>query len=146
MPQTIQNALKNARFYTDEHHYTCIQLPSSAITAAAGIVAEIGEPFCCLIADKDEVTLLLPTSAVSDFAQRMPGYYASNINYRLITIDVMLEPDLVGFMAVVSRALADQNISILAYAAFSRDHIFVDESQLDQALAALEALKAKINA
>ena len=50
------------------------------------------------------------------------------IDYRLITFDdVVLDPNLVGFMAEITKVLASNgnNISVLTYAAYSTDHIFV---------------------
>ena len=143
MTQTVDAALAAATLYTDQQDYTLLKLPLPAITAAAGIIAEIGEPFCTLIADKDEVTLVIPAEAFADFQQRLPGHTASPQAYRLITLDVVLEPDLVGFMAHISQALAAVGISILPLAAFTRDHLLVPAEKLNLALQTLESLKAK---
>lgn len=141
MPQTIKDALKNATFTTDGDTYRLIKLPQKAITVAAGIIAEIGEPFCVLIADKSEVTLLIPDEAVTDFAHRMIGYEQGE-TYKLITVEATLEPDLIGFMAVISKTLADANVGVFPYAAYTTDHIAVPEAQINSALDALEQLKA----
>jgi hypothetical protein len=61
----------------------------------------------------------------------------------VITFDIALEMSLVGFMARISQALADANVSILTFAAFTRDHILVPIDQFDIALAALEKLKSR---
>lgn len=141
MPQTVETALAEATLYSDKQDYALVKLPPAAITAAAGVVAEIGEPFCALLADKDEVSLLIPAQALADFANRLPGHTAEANAYRLITLDVVLEPDLTGFFARVSQALADAGVSILALSAFSRDHLFVPKVQFDAAFAALQSLK-----
>lgn len=143
MAQTVSQALKAASFCSDGHPYAFAKLPPAAIMAAAGIVAEIGEPFCALLADKDEVTLMIPAEAWDDFAKRLPGHTLSSQRYRLITIDAALEPDLIGFMAHISRALADAGVSILPFAAYTRDHLFVAEDNFDLAIATLEKLKMK---
>jgi hypothetical protein len=140
MSQTIADALQGATFYTDGETYRLVKLPTAAITAAAGIIAEVGQPFCGLIADKDEVTLIIPDDAVNDFASRMPGHVVGK-RYALLTIDNELEPDLIGFMAVISKALADNNVGVFPYAAYTRDHILVPQDQLDTAIAALEQLR-----
>jgi hypothetical protein len=141
MPQTVTEVLQKAIFYTDDQNYSLIKLPPGAIMAAAGVVAEIGEPFCALIIDKDEVTLLIPADGWHDFQHRLPGAIVNPISYRLITLDVLLEPDLVGLLAHISRALAEQHISLLSFGAFSRDHFFVAENQLGLALSTLQSLK-----
>jgi uncharacterized protein len=143
MPQTVQQALNAASFYSDSQPYAFVRLPAAAIMAAAGVVAEISEPFCALLVDKDEVTLMIPAEAWDDFAKRLPGSTLSPQRYRLITIDVALDPDLIGFMAHVIRALADAGISILPLAAYTRDHLFVTEENFELAIATLEKLKSK---
>lgn len=142
MPQTVQDALAAATFVTDNERYRLLKLHPRAITAAAGVVAEIGQPFCALIVDRDEVTLMIPDEALTDFAERLHGHEPGAV-YRLITVDAELQPDLIGFMAVLSRALADANVGVFPYAAYTRDHIMVPEAQLDTALAALNQLKAE---
>jgi hypothetical protein len=141
MPQTVKQALSEATFYSDGQPYTFARLPPAAIMAAAGVVAEIGEPFCALLVDKDEVTLMIPAEAWDDFSRRLPGHTLASQHYRLITIDVPLDPNLVGFMAYISQALADAGISILPFAAYTRDHLFVAEEHFNGAIAALEKLK-----
>lgn len=143
MPQTVQQVMQHARFYSDNQPYRLIGLPAGAIMAAAGVVAEIGEPFCGMVVDKDEVTLLIPQEAWEDFHHRLPGAVPNVTPYRLITVDVPLEPDLVGFLAHVSAALANASIPILTFAAYSRDHFFVPENQFDLALSVFETLKSQ---
>jgi hypothetical protein len=140
MPQTVEQALKAAQLYSDNIEYRLIHLPPNAITAAAGVIAEIGEPFAALIVDKDEVTLVIPAEAVEVFARRLRDHRLSDSTYRLITFDLELEPTLTGFIARIATALAEAQIPILPFAAFSRDHLLVPSTQFDAAWAALTAL------
>lgn len=134
-------AFARAALVTDETLYRLIHLPPRAIMAGAGVLAEIGTPFSALIADKDEVTLLLPGAEWEMFADRLPDHRAVG-DYRLITFDLPLNLDLVGFMALVSRVLADAQVSILALSAFERDHILVPAPQFQTAWDALRAAQA----
>ncbi|NDJ60983.1 MAG: ACT domain-containing protein [Chloroflexi bacterium] len=141
MPQTVEQALQQAQLYTDDQAYRLVRLPASAITAAAGVLAQVGEPFSALIVDKDEVTVIMPSEEVTAFADRLPDHQVSDVEYRLITFDVELEAGLVGFMARISAALAEAHVSILPYAAFNRDHVLVSAAQFDAAWSALTALR-----
>ncbi|HLV33999.1 MAG TPA: ACT domain-containing protein [Spirillospora sp.] len=141
MAQTPQQVMQQAAFYSNNQPYVLIGLPPGAIMAAAGVVAEIGEPFCALVVDKDEVSLLIPAEAWEDFQDRLPGGKIGDRTYRLITIDLPLEPDLIGFIAYVSAALAEANVPILTFAAFSRDHFFVPDDRFAAAMEALDRLK-----
>ena len=142
MPQTVDQALKNAQLYTDQLEYSLVHLPPNAIMVAAGVIAEIGEPFGAMIVDKDEVTLVIPADAVADFSKRLREHRLSDTSYRLITFDIELEATLTGFMARISQALADAGIPILPFAAFSRDHLLVPSAHFDTAWSALKALQA----
>lgn len=141
MPKTVKQILAEARYFSDEELYLLVKLPAAAITAAAGIIAEISDPFTALIVDKDEVTMVVPHEAVEEFAARLAGHEVSVKSYRLLTIDVVLEPDMVGFMAAISTALAAASVPIFPFAAYSRDHLLVPADQYDLALVTLEAMR-----
>ena len=115
MTQSASSVLALADLYTDNTEYTIIRLPPKAITMAAAIVAEIGEPLLALIADKDEVTLVIPAEAVEDFQKRLSDFPQSPKPYRLITFNIELDFDLVGFMALVSTALAAAQAASLGF-------------------------------
>jgi hypothetical protein len=139
------DALAQAPLYSDDALYTVVHLPAAAITAGAGVLAEIGTPFSALIVDKDEVTLVLPEDAWREYAHRVPDHRTED-SYRLITFDLALDPTLIGFMALVSRILADAGVTILALSAFERDHILVPAAQFQDAWDALRAAQARLSA
>jgi len=68
-----------------------------------------------------------------------PGLGQARIEsgYRLLTFESVLELTVVGFMAEVSRILADASVAILAISAFSRDHLLIKQDDLAAALKAL---------
>jgi hypothetical protein len=135
----LSEALSQTVLYSDGMAYSLIHLPPQATTPAAGILAEIGQPFLALIVDKDEVSLILPTRNWQALAHRLPGAEATH-NLRLITLDVVLDHDLIGYLAHVSRVLAEAGIPILALSAYERDHILVPQEHFETAWTTLEAL------
>jgi hypothetical protein len=144
MTQSARAAFKSVTLYTDSERYTMIQLPVTAVTAAAGVLAEIGEPFCALLVDKDEVTLILTESDLDTFARRLPGHVKSTDSFRLITMDGELDPNLTGFMALIASALAQADVWILPLGAYTRDHVLVKESQFELAMTTLGALQQSL--
>ena len=136
-------AFTQATLYSDQQPYNMLHLPAAAITAAAGVVAEIGQPFCALIADKDEVTLIAPQEMLAFFIERLVDHRSGG-EYRLITFDLPLAPDLIGFMALVSRILTEAGVSILPLAAFERDHILVSAADFDKAWSALQTAQTRL--
>lgn len=136
MSLTAQEAFKKSILVSDESLYVLVKLPPTAIWAAAGILAQFGEAFSALIADKDETTLVFPTEAWEEFGSRLPNADVSE-EYRLISFDLVLNFDLVGYMAIVSQVLAHADVPIMAFSAFSRDHILVPAQLFQKAWDAL---------
>jgi hypothetical protein len=142
MPRTVDEVLANAELYSDGYSYRFVKLPPNAITVAAAILAEAGNPFMALLADKDEVTLMLEDEDYQEYKNRLRNHEVSDTLYRLITFDIVLEPTLVGLMARITQVLADAQISVMPFAAYSRDHIFVSEADFDKAMQVLQQLKS----
>ncbi|MCY4072387.1 MAG: ACT domain-containing protein [Chloroflexi bacterium] len=141
MSHTVDEVLRTCEFRGDEQSYRLLKLPANGITVAAGIVAEASLPFTAMLADQHEVTMLLPDEVCQEFQRRLKMATVSDALYRLITVEAVLEPDLVGLIARVSRSLAESGIPVLVFAAYSRDHIFVPVECFDKALAALRSLQ-----
>ncbi|MDW8172582.1 MAG: ACT domain-containing protein [Anaerolineae bacterium] len=143
MNNQVQEALRQATLYTDDLRYRILHLPANAITVAAAIVAEIGEPFAALLVDKDEVTLVLSEDDYPEYERRLLGRRSSDSLYRLITIDLIFDLNFVGFLAYVSAALAQAGIPVMAYSSFQRDHLLVAENHFDQAMQVLQTLQQR---
>ena len=94
--------------------------------------------------DADEVTLVVSAELVEEFESRLRDHVISDTAYRLITLDVVLEHDMIGFMARVSTALAEAGISVMPFAAYSRDHVLVPADQFETALTALQRLQSNL--
>jgi uncharacterized protein len=89
-----------------------------------------------LLRDAFEVTLLLEEEdwrAMRHAARdaRVEG------GFRLVTLDVVLQWNVVGFLAHVSEILAAAGISVGALSAFSRDHLLIKQDDLGKTLRVL---------
>ena len=86
--------------------------------------------------DGHEVTLMLDETDLSNMRR---GFSDAKIeeDLRLLTFSTVMDLSVVGFMAEVSRILADAGISILPIASFSRDSILIKQDSLAKALRAL---------
>jgi hypothetical protein len=134
---TLRDVFKQTRLYTDGVLYAIVHLPHADLPAALAALGEQPDPFSALLIDKDEVTWVLPAERLTDIPA---GSAEVSPDWRLITFDVVLEHDLVGFMAAVSAELAGAGVSIFALSAFERDHILVRQAQFPAAWSALSAL------
>lgn len=89
-----------------------------------------------LLKDTHEVTLLLDEE---DWRTMRHAVREARVegDFRLLTFDLELDWKMVGFLAHVTRILADAGISVGALSAFSRDHLLVKQDDLGAALRAL---------
>ncbi|NOT47996.1 MAG: ACT domain-containing protein [Acidobacteria bacterium] len=89
-----------------------------------------------IFSDPYEVTLLLNRP---DFERVRHAIDDSRVemSFRLLTFTTELDFAVVGFLAEVSRILAEANISICVLSSFSRDHLLVRQDDLARALNAL---------
>jgi hypothetical protein len=89
-----------------------------------------------LLRDPFEVTLLL-----EDTDWRAMRHAARDARveagFRLVTLDVELPWNVVGFLAHVTQILAGEGIAVGALSAFSRDHLLIKQDDLGRALRVL---------
>src|SRR5688500_18174738 len=77
-----------------------------------------------IFSEVNEVTLVVDAT---DFESISPALGDSRFErgFRLLTFTAAMEFSVVGFLAEVSRVLAEGNIPIIALSSFSRDHLLV---------------------
>lgn len=101
----------------------------------------IPEEFVAIIKDYSELTIIAKTG---DTPREM--IIKEEQAWKMITFEAVLPFELVGFLAVVSKVLAEEKISIFALSAYSTDHIMVKANHLDQAIKKLQTLGCKLSA
>lgn len=89
-----------------------------------------------LLRDPFEVTLLLEED---DWRTMRHAARDAKVEggFRLVTLDVELPWNVVGFLAHVTELLAAAEISVGALSAFSRDHLLIKQDDLGKALRVL---------
>jgi hypothetical protein len=86
-----------------------------------------------ILKDKFEVTLLLDQTDFQTCRHAMRDAKVES-GWRLLTFELVMDFTVIGFLAEVSRILAEAEISIMALSAFSRDHILIKQDDLAKAL------------
>ena len=112
-------------------------LPVDRLPAATALLARAGDAFAALIRERDEVSLTLPESLRADLerlATRVAG------PYRVITFDLALELDVVGYLVPALERLAAAGVSIAPQCGYRTDHLLVFDHDLDAAVRTLEGL------
>lgn len=89
-----------------------------------------------LLKDAHEVTLLLEEE---DWRTLRHAARAASVEggFRLVTFDIVLDWTVTGFLALVTRLLAEAGISCGALSAYSRDHLLIRQDELGRALRVL---------
>jgi hypothetical protein len=138
----IATLLQQARWQARPERFVLVALEPKERALVARLLSGVTAPFMQLIAEPDLLTLLLPQS---DWRALRPAFPHAHVQqpFRVISFALDLPSDLVGFLAVASRALADAGVPILAICGYTRDHILVREEHLERALAALGSLAAQ---
>ncbi len=96
--------------------------------------------FAC-IQDQNEITVVVNETLLKTLAQNI---FETNEGWRVITFDMILPIELVGFIAKVATVLAEENIDILTFSAYSTEHVLVKETDLQKALNKLQSLGCRI--
>lgn len=106
-----------------------------AVFAAA---ATMKRAFVSVIVEGAEVSLTAPWRA---FARSGLGPRAESVagRYRVITFDVALHLELVGYLAPAAERLAQAGVSIVPQCGYRTDHLLVREQDLPRAVETLEA-------
>ncbi|MBI5046832.1 ACT domain-containing protein [Candidatus Micrarchaeota archaeon] len=102
--------LKNGTFYIWKEDFAVVQ--SKHVQDAFAIIH-----------DKNPITLVIDQTKIHE-----ENIIKIEREWKLITFDMVLPFELVGFFAAVSQALAEETISIFAISAFSTDHILVKKT------------------
>lgn len=117
-------------------------LAEGSVTVRAGTYAVIKtrrpypEAFAT-VDDGEEVTVIVESS---DYDPNTPDVIEVQDGWKLLTFDMVLPFELVGFLARVSTVLADAGVSIFAISAYSTDHVLVPEEDVEAAIEQLEEL------
>ena len=87
-----------------------------------------------VIQDKNETTVIIDQSKIIEDVIEIEK------DWKILTFEMVLPFGLVGFLAAISGALADEGISIFVMSAYSTDHILVKEKDLPKAISKLKTL------
>jgi len=124
------------KLYLPETRYAVAGLPLSHFGEVLELLRGV-EGFVSLTRDKDEVTLVVAEEIWQQLAPRFTDARVQG-GRRMIAFDEELDFALVGFIAEISRALAEADISILNLSTYRTDAILIHESRFE---AAVEAVK-----
>ena len=121
------NYFKNGKVYIWKETFVIIKARKPSMNAFANIIA------------KNETTVIIDQSKYDE-----KNVIEIEKDWKILTFDMVLPFGLVGFLAKVSKVLADEKIPIFAISAYSTDHILVKEKDLIRAKEKLKELGCTI--
>lgn len=135
---SAKELLRSARVEVGAETFALIGITRERLLELLGdnsLSPRMSAPFMIFM-DPHEVTLILDEI---DLANMRPGLGSANIElgYRMLTFNTVLPLSVVGFIAEISRILADAGVAILPLSAFSRDSLLIKQKDLAVALMAL---------
>ena len=119
----LENYFKNSKVYVWKKTFAIIKSKKPYPNAFANII------------DKNETTVIIEQSKYND-----EDVVEIEKDWKIITFDIVLPFGLVGFLAKISKVLADEKIPIFAISAYHTDHILVKEKDLVRAEEKLKEL------
>ena len=138
LDETIRSLLAETELSLHPDSFSIVSIDRSEEDKAKSIIADLSS-FSSLTFDVAEVSLVVKEEDWAVLRERFEKYQEDG-PYRLITFDIVLDLSIIGFMAVVSRRLADEGVSIYVLSTYLRDHILVKESDHLRAIKALQDL------
>ena len=105
------------------------------LTYVVGQTVRVPDQYLAVIKTQDETTVVVEISQ-----QQSIPWLKVEPNWRLLTFDVELPFELVGFLAIIATELAEASISIFVLSSYATDHLLVKSSDLEKAIVVLERL------
>jgi hypothetical protein len=122
------------QLYTPETRYAVASLPLAQFHDALDAVRNVDD-FVSVTRDKAEVTVIVAQQHWLAMAARFPAAKVE-LDRRMIRYDAVLDFSVVGFIAEISKALAEEDISILSISTYLTDAVLVHESRFEDAVKA----------
>ncbi len=113
--------------------------PANFVIAVSSQIDFIPNDCFAVIRNQKETTLVIENDRFkeSEFKKFEPGW-------KLLTFEIELPFDLVGFLAIIARQLADNGISIFVLSSYYTDHILVKKAALEDTRTTLESLGCQL--
>lgn len=134
---SLEQALATMRFRVRGERYLLVGAPRARADAVLRAAASMAGASAVgsIVLEPESVTWFAPFSDAQGIS-KIEGA-RSDGPYRVITFETPMGWDVVGFLALATRALAEAGVPLGAICSFDRDHLFVRETYLDAARAAL---------
>jgi hypothetical protein len=122
--------------------YVLVSLDPALAREAASLVTRARPAFAALLVEREEASLTLPRALWRRSPIRRKARAEAG-PFRVLTFDLALELDTIGYIAPAAARLAASGVPIVPQCGYRTDHVLVRERDLARARRALRALVAE---
>ena len=122
----------------DPRAFTIAGVPHVYESSVRVALADVHAPFFVQVTST-ELSLILADDEWARVRTRFRGAKEER-GYRLITLDVKLDWDVTGYLAAVTKTLAEHQVPVGVLSSFHHDHLLVRNDLLERAMDALREL------
>ena len=122
----LQKIIKSSSFKTIEGNYVYTKVRNYPSTTNHFMISQ----------DKDEITVVTDENNLGE----LNLVEKNKDTYKLIALNVSIPFYSVGFLATVSKSIADKGLNVLIVSTYSKDYILIEKSCLNKAVESLKKL------
>jgi hypothetical protein len=135
----VTKLLAKTKLVVMPEDYFLVRLPVDAKPIPGEWYRPATTRFAVFIREPNEITLVVPRRKWLRMQNIFEKYEVSG-PMKVITFDIKLSLSVFGYIAAVSRALAEAKVSVLPMSSFHRDHILVSKKDLPRSMRLLRQL------
>ncbi|MFH0711102.1 MAG: ACT domain-containing protein [Candidatus Aenigmatarchaeota archaeon] len=139
IPKDLLDIFSKTKLNVQNGEYLIIKLPLKYGAMLRDLMKFVREPFFNYTVEQDEITLIIHERDWQNIGRDFVEIKIEH-GYNVITMDVTVDLNVVGYMAVISRALADVGVPISVISSHRTDHLLVKKYDLQKAVFVLQDL------
>ncbi len=136
MNPKLKSLFANTKLNVLPQDFFIVSIPKGNLNLVKENIKNLDNEFFSVINEKDEITLILSKQNWKKISNDFKEVKIEK-DYKVITFDINLNLNIVGYLAQITKLLAKNNISILAVSTYLKDHILVRNKDLDKSIKAL---------
>jgi hypothetical protein len=138
LSQDLRKIFADTNLLQHPDDYTIVSMDPSEAHQMRQVLPSFSS-FSSVTFDSAEISLIVKSDEWREVKESFKSHHEEG-PYRLITFDIVLDLSIVGFLAVVSEVLAEEDVSIYALSTYLKDHILVKREDSKRAMNVLKKI------
>jgi hypothetical protein len=123
----LKQMIASLKIYNPKKEYCLVKLEPNLFDDVAG---KLGGEFVSATKTKDETSLILEKTLWQRLSEEFPNAMVEE-DYWLISFDAELDLNVTGFLAEITKTLAEAGITVLVISTHNTDHLLVKGEKLE---------------